>query len=852
MTDSQKQSQPDRASASAQSSSVSSGPSGRQKLVWKLTLTVLVISIAIGTVLGCVQLLLDFRQHSTALDERFQRIAATAMPPASRALQTLDSELAEEVVQGLTLDETVSSAYVIDEYGQVLAFDSAEPRESETAALTRLIAGESRSIGTPLTAATIGGKSVNGELKLNFDIDRALQPFYERAAAQLLGGLVKGMILCAVLILALRRLLTTPLNKLTRTILHTRPGATASRLVTVPNRHIDDEIGLLAKSFNSFADRTSELMKLQSESQQHIRNSASQLKLIIDTVPHMVFARDRDDAIVLCNRAFAEFYGSGIDSLTGRRHAELQSKFSDSEAEQLTLRYQRYAQKVGEAKDQNRRLPRQYDRLMLSNAVGDSRWVELTQLPIDSLGEDCTLVIAQDVTDAVRTQDTIDQLAFEDGLTGLPNRRLTLDRLGFDITRSRNSDVFGGFLILDLDSFKTINDSFGHSAGDELLVQVARHLRQILHDEITIGRIGGDEFAILAPDLGTSYIEAATGAEFIAQTVLRELKRAFVIQAGEFHIDSSIGIAIYPEAESSAESVLRSADTALFQAKQHGGSVHRLFTESMKDAVRSQLDLEVDLRRALKEHEFCLHFQPLVRVSDNSIIGAECLVRWQHPTKGLIYPDVFISALEQHGFMTTAGDSIMDMAFAQLSEWQLAGVWPSCARLSINISPSQFFEANFVDKIIQRLSIHKVAPACIELEITESTVMQDIRGTMNKIETLKSLGIRFALDDFGTGYSSLSYLKLLPVDVLKIDRSFVKDAVDPESSDVAILKTIIAMARHLKLLVVAEGVETESHLQLLREHHCDNYQGYLYSRPVAADAFAELLGNRHAAVKLQQ
>ncbi|MAM87038.1 MAG: hypothetical protein CME36_07005 [unclassified Hahellaceae] len=824
-----------------------SGPA-RQRLAWKLTKTILVLSVALGMLLSVVQIALDYRQHSEALDQLFARIANTAVPPARRALQTLDPQLAEEVVEGLVLHDAVTAAYVTDEFGETLAAIEKPTKSSATSLLTGLLNEPQRQISAPLSAANLDDASVTGELRLEFDMNQAFLPFFARAGRMLGLGLIKGLVLGLILVYALRRLLTSPLHKMTRTIRTVDPDNISRAPVTVDPRHANDELGELADTFNAFAIRTRELLESHAIAERNVKESSSQLKLIMDTVPHMIFARAADDTILQCNRAFTEFYGNNMEALIGKRHSELQAPISETEAEQLKARYDHYRQKLKDARSENKRLPRQYEKMLLSNAIGDRRWIESMQLPMESLGRDCTLVIAHDVTDRIEAQDKIDQLAFEDLLTGMPNRRLTLDRLGFDITRSRNNAAYGAFMILDLDSFKTINDSFGHSAGDELLVQVSRHLRQILHEEVTIGRIGGDEFGILAPDLGKQPSDAATGAEFIAQTILRELKRAFSLQAGEFHINSSIGIALYPDADSTAESVLRSADTALFQAKQQGGSVYRMFTESMKLAVRQQLDLELDLRRALKDSEFCLHFQPLVRVTDNVIIGAECLLRWNHPNKGMVYPDVFITALEQSGFMLEAGDAVIDLAFGQLQQWQREGVWPQTARLSVNISPSQFFDASFVEKIIQRLRVYDVQPTSIELEITESTVMQDIRGTMQKIEALRSMGVRFALDDFGTGYSSLSYLKLLPVDVLKIDRSFVKDAIDATSNDAAILQTIIRLARHLKLEVVAEGVETQPHLDLLRDNGCDNYQGYLYSRPVGAQAFRELLLSRRDAL----
>ena len=825
----------------------SPGPA-QQRLAWKLTKTILILSVSLGMLLSVVQIALDFRQHSDAFDEYFTRIANTAVPSARRALQTLDPLLAEEVVDGLVMHDVITSVYIIDESGQVLASKEKPRSPSAASPLSRWLGESQRRITSPLPAANLDDASLMGELRVDFDIYQAYMPFFGRAVRMMVSGLIKSLALGLVLVFALRRLLTSPLHKMTRAIRAVDPDHLGSAPVTVDSQHTNDELGELAETFNAFATQTRELLDARAIAERSVEESSLQLKLIMDTVPHMIFARDPDDTILQCNRAFTEFYGSNMDALIGKRHSDLQRTISKAEGEQLLVQYEHYRQKLIEARNENRRLPRQYDKMLLSNAIGDKRWIESMQLPMDLLKPDCTLVIAHDVTDRIEAQDRIDQLAFEDLLTALPNRRLTLDRLGFDITRSRNNASFGAFMILDLDSFKSINDSFGHSAGDELLIQVARHLRQVLHEEITIGRIGGDEFGILAPDLGKQPSDAVTGAEFIAQTILRELKRSFVLQAGEFHINSSIGIALYPDPDSSAESVLRSADTALFQAKQQGGSVFRMFTESMKLAVRQQLDLELDLRRAIKESEFCLHFQPLVRVRDNTIIGAECLLRWNCPGKGVVYPDVFISALEQGGFMLEAGEAVIDLAFGQLQLWQKDATWPEAARLSINISPSQFFDNSFVEKIIQRLRVYDIKPTSIELEITESAVMQDIRGTMQKIEALRSMGVRFALDDFGTGYSSLSYLKLLPVDVLKIDRSFVKDAVDAGSNDAAILQTIVSLARHLKLEVVAEGVETQPHLDLLKHNGCDNYQGYLYSRPIDAEAFRTLLLNRRDAL----
>jgi len=435
--------------------------------------------------------------------------------------------------------------------------------------------------------------------------------------------------------------------------------------------------------------------------------------------------------------------------------------------------------------------------------------------------------------EALRAAGQIQHLAFHDPLTDLPNRQLFLDRLRHALAQAQRDEKKVGVLFLDLDRFKVINDSLGHTVGDGLLRAVSQRIGGTVREGDTLARLGGDEFTLLVPGL-----TRAEDAARIAQKLLESLRDPFVVDGREMWVTASIGIGVYPDDGEDAESLIKNSDTAMYRAKEQGPDTLRAYTSSMNAQAVERLSLENSLRKALALDQFVLHYQAVVDVATGRVCGVEALIRWNHPEKGLLYPREFIELAELTGLIAQIGPWALRTACAQARAWHEGG--HTDLFLAVNASPRQFLEGDLSTQVGQALEETGFAPNQLELEITESVAMAKAEVTIVNLRALKDLGVRISIDDFGTGYSSLGYLKRFPLDTLKIDQSFVHD-IHTDPGDAAIASTVIAMARTLGLKVVAEGVERVEQLAFLAQHRCDQVQGYLFGRPVEAGVFESLL-----------
>ena len=436
----------------------------------------------------------------------------------------------------------------------------------------------------------------------------------------------------------------------------------------------------------------------------------------------------------------------------------------------------------------------------------------------------------------MRAHDEIRNLAFYDPLTGLPNRRLLLDRLQKTLTGSARSGRLGALLVADLDQFKKLNDTLGHSTGDLLLQEVARRITACVRESDTVARLGGDEFVVMLDELSNIPEVAAAQAEIIAEKILAAIRRPCLLEGRECVNTSSIGVTVFGDCQVSADDVLQQADIAMYQAKSAGRNTVRFFAPSLQAAVNARAAMEEDMRIALKQNQFLLYFQP--QVDWGVPVGAEVLVRWQHPRLGLVPPGKFISLAEESGLILPLGDLVLNAACRQLAIWARRKETAHIT-LAVNISARQFQQPEFVGKVLAALETAGISAQNLKLELTESMLVDNIEDVIAKMIELKSHGLRFSLDDFGTGYSSLSYLKRLPLDELKIDLAFVRSMHEPGGG--AIVQAIISLGKAMNLEVVAEGVETEEQRVFLAGLGCHSYQGYLFSRPVPVDNFERLL-----------
>ena len=443
-----------------------------------------------------------------------------------------------------------------------------------------------------------------------------------------------------------------------------------------------------------------------------------------------------------------------------------------------------------------------------------------------------------DITARKATLEEIKNLAFYDPLTKLPNRRLLYERLGHALIISNRSGQRGAILVLDLDNFKTLNDTQGHDVGDLLLQQVAMRLSTCVREGDTVARIGGDEFVVLLEDLSMNAIEAATATRIIAEKIVTQLNQPYQLHETSYRSTASIGATLFKGHELSIDELLKQADIAMYQSKTKGRNTLRFFDQLMQEAINNRADIERDLSIALEQEQFQLHYQIQVD-SDGMALGAEVLIRWLHPLRNMIHPNQFISIAEECGLIIPIGHWVLNSACAQLKAWEKNPLTQNLS-LSVNISAKQFHQVDFVDEIKAMVLQYAIKPNLLKLELTENIFADNIEPLILNMGTLKDFGIQFELDDFGTGYSSLQYLKRLPLQQLKIDRSFVRD-IAFDNSDRVIVKTIIAMANSLDLNVIAEGVETEVQRQFLESSGCMRYQGYLFSKPVPIDDFEVLL-----------
>jgi diguanylate cyclase (GGDEF)-like protein/PAS domain S-box-containing protein len=443
------------------------------------------------------------------------------------------------------------------------------------------------------------------------------------------------------------------------------------------------------------------------------------------------------------------------------------------------------------------------------------------------------VIVFRDVSVAQAMARQITHSAEHDFLTGLPNRMLLNDRIGQAIASAQRRKKQVAVLFLDLDGFKHINDSLGHPIGDKLLQSICKRLTAAVRGADTVSRQGGDEFVVLLADLSH-----AEDAVIMAARILRTVAVPHSVDQHDLHVTTSIGVSVYPDDGQDAETLIKNADTAMYQAKENGRQSYQFFKPAMNARAVERQSIEESLRRALERQEFALHYQPKICMRTGAITGAEALLRWTHPVRGPISPAQFIPVAEDCGLIVPIGRWVLRQACEQASEWQRAGL--ASIAMAVNVSAVEFQDEAFLPGLLRILEESGFDPGSLELELTESALMKRVESTATILRTLKESGVRIAVDDFGTGYSSLSYLRRFPIDSLKIDQSFVRQ-IGQATDDAAIVTAVISMARSLKLRVVAEGVETLKELEFLKRHHCDEAQGYYFSRPVPAPLFVNLL-----------
>jgi len=672
-----------------------------------------------------------------------------------------------------------------------------------------------------ITIVAPDGKTAIGSLKITESYTEIYQRIDQMVEMLVVTELFKIIGLAIILFVIVYRKVARHLHDLAMNVVAIDPGNLNAR-VSLNRRHTStyrDELDILVESFNHFlADR---------------KKAAEQL-LIAATAfesQEAMMVTDTNGIVLRINKAFAETTGYSPEEIVGQTPRLLRSGRHDEafyrqmwESINLTGAWQ------GEI----------WDRHKSGNQY--LKWLTISAVRNAEGGITHYIGTHYDLTERKKAEERINALAFYDQLTNLPNRILLVEHLNRSMAASLRSGSHGALLFIDLDNFKTLNDTQGHEMGDLLLKQVADRLKQCVRGEDTVARQGGDEFVVLLSDLGTGEPEAASTAESIAEKILEQLNLPYQIGHFSHHSTASIGVTLFSGNQSSVDDLMKQADLAMYRAKGAGRNIVRFFDPAMEAIVKVRAELEDDLRQAIDKKQFLLHYQPQV-VDDGRITGAEVLVRWQHPFRGMISPADFIPLAEDTDLILPLGQWVLETACRKLALWSTR---PETAALNIavNVSAKQFRQPGFVDQVLAAVKQSSADPRRLKLELTESLLVDNVEEIIEKMHRLKAKGIGFSLDDFGTGYSSLSYLKRLPLDQLKIDQSFVRDVLS-DPNDAAIAKTIVTLGQSLGLAVIAEGVETQAQRDFLANAGCYAYQGYFFSKPLPEELFEQFLDHSH-------
>ena len=572
--------------------------------------------------------------------------------------------------------------------------------------------------------------------------------------------------------------------------------------------------GVVTHYVGSHIDMT-ERQRIQNETEAQLRRYQTLMKNALDGI-HII---DIQGNVVEVNDAFCDMLGYTLEEARRLNIADWNSQYSKKE---LLARLRNLIGKSARFETVHRRK----DGKLIN--------VEISTTGIEIDGQSYLYASSRDITDRKAADEEIKHLAFNDQLTKLPNRQFMLDRLREALASGARAGRNGALLLIDLDNFKTLNDTLGHDIGDLLLQQVAQRLKSCVREGDTVARLGGDEFVVMLENLSEHALEAAAQTEVVGEKILAALGQTCQLAENEYQCTASIGAILFSGNSQTTDELMKQADIAMYQSKKAGRDTLRFFDPQMQASITARVSLEGELRKALEKQQFHLYYQIQVDSSSRPL-GAEALIRWTHPEHGMVSPAQFIPLAEETGLILPLGLWVLETACAQIKAWQQQVLTRGLV-LAVNVSARQFHQPGFVAQVRTAVQRHAIDPMLLKLELTEGMLLEDIEDTITTMNALNEIGVQFSLDDFGTGYSSLQYLKRLPLDQIKIDQSFVRD-IATDGSDKAIVRTIIAMAQSLDIAVIAEGVETEEQRQFLMDNGCVHFQGYLFGRPVPIEQF---------------
>ena len=800
----------------------------RQSIARRLVMLTLLASGLIAALITAAQLYLEYDREIGNIEARFTEIETAYLPSVRQGLWVMDRQALQVLADGIhALPDFEYAAMHVE--GMRIAVSGTPPVRG---ALVR---------SYPIDYAYRGVRQRIGTLEVAASNAGALQRTWQRLGFILTLNSIKVALVAFLLLLLVQRMITAPIGRIHR---HTQAMAEGkldeplSLTASYPSSP-DDEIHELAQGVetmrSSLKQRKDELREANARlgeavaakeiALQQVRAHAEELELAAGVFAHTfegIMITDAAGTILSVNPAFTAITGYSAAEAIGRTPRLLRSHHQD---ERFYQEMWSVLAASGEWRGElwNRR----------KNGEAYLQWTSITTI-LDAEGQPFRrIAVMTDITEMRRKDEHIRHQAYHDALTSLPNRMLLQNRLEHALKAARRDTTRLALLFIDLDRFKVINDSLGHFVGDELLRQAAHRLTNCVRAGDTVSRQGGDEFVILAD------IASSADAAHIAEKVIAEISAPFSIQGQALHVGASVGISLYPEDGSDAATLLRSADVAMYAAKQAGRGTLRLYDTGMNERAQHRLRLEAALRRAIERKEFELFYQPKVCLADGHYSGMEALIRWHDPEFGLVSPASFIPLAEETGLIVPIGDWVLATACAQMRRWLDAG--RIAGPIAVNVSARQLNDPELSSRVEDILKRHGLAGSHLQIEVTESTVMADPDLAIEALGRIAALGIAIAVDDFGTGYSSFNYLKRLPISLLKVDRSFVTD-IGVSREDEEIVTAIVQVAHALRLQVVAEGVETPQQAEFLSRLGCHFAQGYLYAKPLPLADFEKLVG----------
>jgi diguanylate cyclase (GGDEF)-like protein/PAS domain S-box-containing protein len=738
--------------------------------------------------------------------ERIGELYATVSRTLSIACFTNDKLLAEEVVSGLLSNRLIADVKVISGTEDLVDFKHG-PRVG-TSSTIRV----QRKVFSPFDE-----NAAVGEVVLVADADFIAEQAsdFSHVAVTLL--VLEVLIGTLVVAFGMLGEVVMPIRTLVGGLRRIQSGR--EKRLPLSGMHLHAELLELGEAFNEMIDSKEHLLGVEQAMREQVAGNERQLQAILDNSPDMIVRYDRECRLVLVNQAYLHETGALAEEVVGQ-------PFSSARIwQQPTMQAEVYRQRLWDVM-----VSGNPDKIPLEWVSADGRLAchEMNVVPeYDSAGRIVgALGVGRNITDRKRAEQELRHQAMHDALTGLPNRTLLKDRIRQGIAQVARDECYLGLVFIDLDNFKSINDTLGHDCGDELLKQLGARMQSVLRNGDTVARLGGDEFVLVLQDVAHS-----RDVETVVKKVFAEVAQPCLIAGRRLYPGASMGVAIYPKDGADADSLMRSADTAMYAAKGQGRNNYQFFSQEMDESLHEWVTLNNCLRQAIELNQFELHYQPKQDLRTGAFSGMEALIRWRHPERGMVSPAVFIPVAEKSGQIVAIGNWVLDEACRQIRAWLDRGLDP--VRVAVNLSVQQCQDPSLPEQLERLLRAYRLSGSHLEVEITESMVMADAEQAIHIMWGLRELGVRLSMDDFGTGYSSLSYLKRLPIDTLKIDKSFVND-IETDPNDVAIINAVIAMAHSLGLQVVAEGVEEKRQSELLREFGCDYLQGYLYSKPLSA------------------